>query len=205
MWAYAHHALCDLRWIGESLRSDDGEQSIAGRIFRNNVDRFHEPLRVGVGQHVHGIAATPVRREKVIELAEWFGRQHGKFAAGRDESVGCQHAGTAGIGDDAEPRPARARLLAQDLRHIKKVRDVLHAQHAAATERGFQHLVTSGQRSGVRCGRARCGFGASGLDDDDRLAQRNLARRGKKRARISDGLHVDQNALGVGIVAEVDK
>ncbi len=45
--------------------------------------------------------------------------------------------------------------------------------------------------------------GASRLDHDDRLGQRHFTRRREERPRVSDRLHVHDNALGVGIVAQV--
>src|SRR3712207_8133232 len=55
-------------------------------------------------------------------------------------------------------------------------------------------------RSRRRLGRR---LGPPGLDDDDRLAQRHLARRREKRPGVADRLHVNENALGVRVVAEV--
>src|SRR5579862_9455369 len=55
----------------------------------------------------------------------------------------------------------------------------------------------------MRCSCTRGGFGASSFDDDDGLAKRDLACSRKKGARVAHRFHVEQNALGVGIVAEV--
>ena len=45
--------------------------------------------------------------------------------------------------------------------------------------------------------------GASSLDDDDRLGERNFARGREERARVADRFHVDDDAVGARIVAEV--
>ncbi len=59
------------------------------------------------------------------------------------ESV-AKHSRTARVRDDRQARAARPRLLAQGLRHIKKVGEILHAQNAAAAEGCVQHIVASG-------------------------------------------------------------
>ena len=73
---------------------------------------------------------------------------------------------------------------------------------ATAPERRFEHFVLSYQSSGMRGCRARRCFGSAGLDGDDRLAERDLPRGREKRTGVPDGLHVDEDALRMGIVAE---
>ena len=41
------------------------------------------------------------------------------------------------------------------------------------------------------------------LHDDDRLRARDLARRGEEGARVADGLHVQDDRVGLGVVAEM--
>ncbi len=150
-----------------------------------------------------GLWRLQCEERKLSNSCSVVGREHGQLSAGSHESVGGQHTRSAGIGDDAEARSARTRLLAESLCHIKEVGDVLHAQHAATAEGSFENVIASGQRSGVGRGSAGSGLGASGFDHDDRLAESNLARRRKERSRVAHRLHVNENALGVGIVAEV--
>ena len=45
--------------------------------------------------------------------------------------------------------------------------------------------------------------GPAGLDDDDRLGQGDLARRRQEGPRVADRLHVDDDAVGVRVVAQV--
>ena len=131
------HALRHLRRIRQSLRRDNGQQAVARPILRRNVDRFHEALRVRIGQHIHRIAMTPVRREEAVQLVQRFCGEDGEFSSRCHERIGRQNSRTSGVSNNGEPRTARPRLLAQHLRHIKKVCDILHAQHAAAAERRF--------------------------------------------------------------------
>ena len=64
--------------------------------------------------------------------------QRGKFAAVRDQGVGGKHAGTAGVGEDSQPRAAGAGLFAEHFGHVKQVGDAVDAQDAAAAEGGVE-------------------------------------------------------------------
>jgi hypothetical protein len=44
---------------------------------------------------------------------------------------------------------ARARLFAEHLRHVKKICDILNAQHATAAECGFENVIAASERSRV--------------------------------------------------------
>ena len=78
-------ALRHLRGIRQPLRRDDGQQSVARRIFRRDLDRLHEALGVGIRQYVHRIAVAPVRREEGVHLMQRFGGENGEFSSGRHE------------------------------------------------------------------------------------------------------------------------
>src|SRR5260221_11240302 len=54
----------------------------------------------------------------------------------------------------------------------------------------------------MRSRRARRRLRAAGFQHDNRLAERDLARRRQKRPRVADGFHVNEDAPGVRIVAE---
>ena len=95
------------------------------------------------------------------------------------------------------------RLLAQDLGEVEEVADAVGTQHAGAAEGRVEDLVGAGQRAGVRSGGTRGFLGAAGLHHDDRLLQRHLADGRQERARVAHGLHVDDDGVGVGVVAEV--
>ena len=77
------------------------------------------------------------------------------------------------------------------------------AEDADAAEGGVEHFVAAGERAGVRGGGLGGGLGASGLDDDDGLGQRDFARGREERAGVADRFHVDDDALGARVVAEV--
>src|SRR6266542_2389217 len=46
-------------------------------------------------------------------------------------------------------------------------------------------------------------LGTPGFDQDDRLIQGDLARRGKERTRIPDGFHVKDNTAGARVITEI--
>jgi len=146
---------------------------------------------------------APGRGEEAIQLLHGLGGDPGELAAAGYESVCRQHAGAARVGQDRQAWPLRAWLFTQGLGHVEEVRDVVHAQDAAAHERGVEHLVGAGQGAGVRGGRVGGGGGAAGLDDDNRFSQGDLAGGRVERAGVAHGLHVDQDALGLPVVAEV--
>ena len=112
-------------------------------------------------------------------------------------------AGAPGIGEDGKARSAGAWLLGQHFGHIEEVAYRAHAQNSGATKGGFEHLVAAGQRPGVGSGGLGGGVGASGLDDNDGLRERDLAGRADEGPGVSDGFHVEHDGVGAGVVAEV--
>ncbi len=160
-------------------------------------------LGIGVAQHVDRVVVAPRARKEAVEFVHRLIRNRRQLAASLDERIGRQHARTARVGQDRKAPPFGTRLLAQDLGHVKQIGDRIDAEHAAAAKRGVEHVVGSGQRT--RVARRRVGrLGrAPGLDDDDRLLERHLARRRQKRARVADRFHVEHDALGARIVAQV--
>src|ERR1019366_2156350 len=99
--------------------------------------------------------------------------QFSEFASARDQRVGGNHTGTACVGQDGQAIAARTRLLGQHVGHEEYVGDAVDPQYAAAPERRSQHFVSAGQRSGMRRGGLGGGGGATCLDHDDGLGQRN--------------------------------
>ena len=86
---------------------------------------------------------------------------------------------------------------------LEELDDPVHAQHAAAAEGGIEHLVAAGQGSGVSRRRSGRLLSAAGLDDDDGLGQGHLACRRQEGPGVADRLHVEEDALGIRVVAEV--
>ena len=146
---------------------------------------------------------APGRGQNLVEGGHGFGRQFRQLAAASDEHVRGQHGRAAGVGDDGQMRAAGARLLGKNFGHVEQFGDVFHAQHAGALEGRLQNFIAPGQRAGVGGGGLGGGGGAAGLDDDDRLGQRHFAGGGQERAGVADGFHVDDNAAGARIVAQM--
>jgi hypothetical protein len=92
---------------------------------------------------------APMRGQQGVERGACLGRKLRELAAAADEHVGAERAGAAGIRDDGEAWPARARLLGQHFSHVEELTDGVHAQHTGASERGIQHFIAARQRAGV--------------------------------------------------------
>ena len=189
--------------IGHRLRRERHQQAVAVRVLRGDLEHLRVAVRVGVAEDVDRVAVAPVRRQHLVEGLQCRGGKFGQFAAEGDQGVGGEHARAAGVGDYGQARTGGARLLRQDFGHVEQIGDGVDAQHAAAAEHRVEDVVAAGERAGMRGGGLGRGRGAPGLDHDDRLGQRDLARGGDEGARIADGLHVDHDAVGVRIVAEI--
>src|ERR1019366_9682414 len=111
--------------------------------------------------------------------------------------------GAAGVGDNGKAIALGPGLLGEDFGHVKQVGDLVHAQYAAALEGGFEDVVRAGERTGVGGGGFGGAFSPARFDDDDRLSQRHFAGGREEAARVADRLHVDDDALRVGIIPEV--
>ena len=197
------HLFGRLCGVGHGLRRQNDKKPVAAGILRHDLDGLCIPLWARVAQNVDGVVVTPVRRQQLVEGLYRLLRQLRQFTAVADQRVGREHAGSAGVGQDRQPRPFRPRLLGKHLGHVKKVGDIVDPKHAASAKRGVQNLIAAGERAGVRSRRLRRRFGPSRLYHNDRFGQRNFARGRQEGPRISDGLHVDDDAPRPRIVSQV--
>ena len=76
------------------------------------------------------------------------GRQ---FSTIGDQGIHRKHRRAAGVGENRQARAFGPRLLGEHLGHVKQVGDVVDAQYARASKRGFEHIVAAGERAGVAC------------------------------------------------------
>ena len=146
---------------------------------------------------------APLRGQDTVKRLANLRRKNSQFAAAGKQRIGGQNTGSAGIGNDCEASPGGPRLLGEHIGHRKQIGNGVHAQHPGPPEGGIQHFVAAGKRTRMRGCRFGGRIGSSRLDDNDRLVQRHFPRRGKERTGVADGLHVNQNALGAWIVAEI--
>ncbi len=198
-----HERLGRARGIRHGLGREDDEQPIAVGVAGRNFERLRVSLRAGVAQHIHRIVVTPRGWQDLVQFLVRGLGQFGQLTAAHEQGIGCQHARPAGVGDDRQASPRGSRLLGKHLGHIKKIGNAVHAQDAAAPESRFEHFVAASQRTGMRSGGLGCPFGAPGLDDNNRLGQRDFTGGREKRPCIADRFHVDDNALGAWIIAQV--
>src|SRR5215207_3799148 len=95
------------------------------------------------------------------------------------------------------------RLFREDFRHVEHVGDAVYTQHTTAAKSGVQHFVAARERAGVRGGGLRGGGGASGLNNDNRLAECDFTGGGQERTRVANRLHVDDDTLRLWVAAQV--
>src|SRR5262249_2679110 len=176
---------------------------IALRITRDDFQRLRVGLWRAIAQRVYWVCMAPGFRKNFIERIPRVCRELSQLSTVRQQSIRSQNSGATGVGYHGKLWSFGTRLLAQHLSHVEQLGNIGNAQDSAAAKCRLENFVGTGQSAGVRCRRfARC-FTLSRLDDNDRLSQGHLARRRKKIARVADGLHINQNAGGVRIVAVV--
>ena len=146
---------------------------------------------------------APVRGKKLVQGLHRFRGELGQLPSVRTAAIGREHARTAGIRHDSQPRSFGSRLLREHFRHVEQIGDRLHPQYPRPPECRVEHLVASGESARMRRRRLSGRLCASCLDYDDRLAQRNFPRRREKRARIAHRLHVHNDALRAWIIPQV--
>ena len=76
-------------------------------------------------------------------------------------------------------------------------------QHPTATKGGIEYRIAARERPGVGGRRLGRRLGASGLNHNNRLGQGHLPRRRQKRSRVANRLHIDDDAVGMGVIAQV--
>ncbi len=196
-------AFCNLQRIGHGLRDKDDQEPIAVRVFRSNVEGASIVLGISIGENINGIVMTPVGREELVQAPQTLWRKLGQFSTIGHQRVRGQNRRAARIGQDRKPRALGAGLSAEHFGHIEKIRDIVHPQNSRPAEGRVQHFVAARECAGVRGGSPRGLLRSTGLDHDDRLGECDFTRCGQERPRISHGFHVEQDALGVRVVAKV--
>ena len=98
--------------------------------------------------------------------------------------------------------PVRARRpIDQQRRHVDQRFEHRHARDAVAPAEGIEGRVGAGDRAGVRLGELLADVGAAELVGDDRLAGgMRPPRRARQPLAVAQGLHEQQDRLGLGIV-----
>src|SRR5208282_38315 len=116
----------------------------------SNFEGASIALGIGIGENINGIVMTPVGREKLIQALQDLWGKLGQFSATCHQGVRGQDTRPARIGENGKPRTLGARLPAEYLRHIEKVRDTVYAQNPRAAEGCVQHFVAASERAGMR-------------------------------------------------------
>lgn len=180
------HGLRGAGRIGDALWCVHDQQPVTLLIGDRDTHRLRVPIGARIAEDVDGIVVAPRGWQQRIQPVQRGLRERGQLTTVRDQRIGRQHPGTAGIRENRETRASRARLCGEDLRHVEQLGDAVDAQHAAASERRVQHQVAAGERPGVGDRRFRGRLRPPGLDHDDWLGERDLSRGREKCARITN-------------------
>ena len=171
-----------------------------------DLQRLGVALGAGVAEDVDRVAVAPVRRAgRRSSAADRLGRQ--RRPARPPPAISASVASTPGppaLVTMRQARPARAAAAWPAPRPCRT------ARRCVSTRSTPQRRKAASSTSSLPVSEPVCeaaalaaGLGAAGLDDDDRLGQRHLARGREERPRVADRLHVDDDAVGVRVVAEV--
>ena len=192
-----------LRCVGHILRRQHHKQAVAVLVGRRHLQRLGIAVGAGISQHVDRVVVAPCAGQEDVELLKRRVGDFGQLAAAHDQRIGGEHARPARVGDDGEVGAGGARLLAQHLGHVEEFGDVVDAQHADARKRGVEYVIAAGERTSMRGRGLGRRLGAPCLDDDDRLGERDFARRRQEAAGVADRLHVDDNGFGALVLAKI--
>ena len=99
--------------------------------------------------------------------------------------------------------PARRRRGAEDLGGREQLIEVGDLHHAGTLGDGAEHVRRADIGAGVGLDRAGSGRMPPRLDHDHRLQARRGAQPAHEVARVADALHVEQDALGLGVQREI--
>ena len=174
--------------LGHPLRSQNHEQAVARRVLRGDLDGFGVALGPGVADDIDGVLMAPVRRQDLVESRPWSRAKARRAAPPSVSSASVASTpGPPALVTNREPGPARARLLGEGFGHVEQI------GRCVSTRRTPQRRKAASSTSSLPVSEPVCdaaafaaACGASGLDHDDRLRQRHLARGGKEGSRVAD-------------------
>ena len=155
-------------------------RSVAVGIFGRDFEGLGVALGVGVAENVDRIVVAPVRGRNSSRACSVSAEGTASSPPLAMRASVASTAGPPALVTMHEPRPLRTGLLAENLRHIKQIRNRSDPQHAATPEGGIENVIASGQRTGVRGRSPGRGFGAAGLDHDHGLSESYFARSREK-------------------------
>ncbi len=198
-----HQVLSRAGGVGHGLRRQHHQQAVSIGVAGRDFQRFGVDFRRGIAQQVDGVGVAPCFRQQIVERGHRVVGNIGQCATITDERVCGEDAGATRVRQDHQALVFGARLLADDLCRVENIRDGIYTQHPHPAEGRVQYLVAARKRPGMRGGSLRGGFGAPGLNNDNRLFERNLTRSRQERARIAHRFHVNDDGLGVRVIAQV--
>lgn len=93
---------------------------------------------------------APLRRQHLIKRCDRVALKGRQGATAEHQRIGGQDSWTAGVGDDREPWPLGAkRLLAEHIRKLEQIGELVDPKHAATAKCGIEDLIAARQGTGV--------------------------------------------------------
>ena len=151
-----------------------------------------------------GPATIDCRRQHRAQRGLGLGGERRDAEARVGARVRADDARAAGVADDPDAPAARGRLLGEDGGGVEQVVEPVAADHARAGEQRVDGAVGGrDQRAGVRRRRPRARARPPRLDRQHRLGPRHPPRHAAELARVAEGLQVQRDDLGRGVLLPV--
>ncbi len=162
--------------------------------------------RVGIAQHINGIAARPIGGHVLLQYCLRFRGQLGELSTGSCKGVDRQYTGAPAIGEDRQPVVSDRLAGAEDFGGIEKLREAVDQQDARPGKGRLIDIIGADHGAGVRQRRPGCELALSGLDRDDGLGERRRPCRHHEFGCLGYALDVEKNGMGVRVgCKKIDK
>ena len=183
------------RRVGHRLRREDDQHAVGGRVRGRDLERLGVPLGRRVADDVDRVVVAPDGRQHLV-VGGHRGRRAGRVSW-PPPAIRASVASTPGppaLVTMVRLGPLGRGCLAST--SAMSNRSEMRSTRSTPTRRKAASSTSSEPVSEPVCEAAALAAcaGAAGLDDDDRLGQRDLARGRQEGARVADRLHVDEDA-----------
>jgi hypothetical protein len=174
---------------------DDRKYAIHTLVAQAGLHGSRVFVLAGIAEDVDGIIVRPALGELFIELPAGRVGQLREHQVAVHQKVRRHHPGTAPVGDDSEPRPARAHARVQGLRHGEEIGIVVHAHDTGTIQCCIEYVVGADECTGVRHRRAAALRETPRLHHDHWLGARRGPQRTHETARLVNTFDVQHDRL----------
>ena len=175
--------------FGRRQRHRDRAAVVVGAGGRDHVDRIRRRWRLPEGRR-RGAGACSAENSAAVSPAA----SHASIA---------MIPGSAGVGDDADPRAPRQRLRVQARGDVEHLVDRVDANDAGLMEERVDGDVAGRQRGGVTAGGARARPASARLDRHDRLGASDASGDPREPPRVAERFEIEQDDARAGILLPV--